>query len=180
MSFQRTRRALALRPVSSLKHVVDITTALVGTGQIVTDLAIQKDSPSTSSVNQVHTGSHIKAIFLNVQAILTVTVTTGFPSIYFYILKNPSNEIVPLNMAGDTVGSNQRRKFVIHQEMLMLSKNSADNFPRTMFKGVIKLPQRYQRFGDEDRLQIVAQFSGTVDGGATAQFCIQCIYKEFF
>lgn len=180
MSF-RNRRALGIRPVNSLKHVIDITTATIGpTGQIIVDLSRTFDAPVTSSPNQVHVGSAIKAIYLKIEAITTVTITTGFPSLYFYVIKNPANEINLGNMLPDAVGVNARRKFVIHQEMMMLSKNSADNFPRTMFKGVIVIPKSYQRQGVDDRIQIQVGWSNTVDAGAQAAVCIQSIYKEFF
>ncbi len=73
-----------------------------------------------------------------------------------------------------------RRKFVIHQEMKMMSKNSADNFPRTIFKGVVRIPKKYQRFGVDDRLELFMGWGSGVDGAATADICIQGIYKEFF
>jgi len=174
------RRALAIRPVNSVKHVVDVVTNALGTLIATVDLARVVDSPVFTAVDQIHVGSAIKAIFLNIQAITIVTVSTGKPSLYMYVLKNPANEINTTNMNPDQVGSNQRRKFVIHQEMLMLSKNSADNFPRTLFKGVVRIPQRYQRMGIDDRLQVVLGWSQSVDGGATADICLQSIYKEFY
>ncbi len=148
------------------------------------DIAVQTDSPSTSATNQVHTGSAIKAIFLKVEAVGAVA-SANIPRVYFYILKNPANEINVTNMAPDEVGSNARRKFVIHQEMMMMSQQASSagggdfTFPRTMFKGVVRLPKRYQRFGVDDRLQLVlANFNGETSG--TTRICMQSIYKEFF
>ncbi len=174
-------RALAFRPINSLKHVVDIISVAVGTSAITVDLAIQDDSPSTTVSNQVHTGSAIKAIYLRIEALTTVSgVPADRPSLYFYVLKNPANEINLLNMAPDAVGINQRRKFVIHQEMVMLSKDSSDTFPRTIFKGVILIPKKYQRMGVDDRLQVNIAWNGSVGGAIQADLCLQCIYKEFF
>ncbi len=175
----RMGRALALRPVNSVKHVIDVVGSVQGTATTTTDLAIAVDDPDTLQSNQVHYGSNIRAIYLKVEAITIVTVAaSGSPSIYIYTAKNPSNEIVLPNP--DQVGVNNARKWVFHQEMRMLSKNSADNFPRTIFEGVIRLPRKYQRMGIDDRLQLVVAWSQTVDGAATANFCVQCIYKEFF
>ncbi len=179
----RMSQALRLRPVNSLKHVVDIVSAAQGpgpTGSITVTFARAVNDPASSTTNECRIGCNIKAIYLSVEAITTVTVTTGQPSIYFYVLKNPANEINLTNMAPDQVGQNARRKFVIHQEMRMMSKNSADNFPRTIFKGVIRIPQRYQRFGVDDRLEMFMGWGVGVDGAATADICAQCIYKEFF
>jgi len=46
-----------------------------------------------------------------------------------------------------------------------------------LFKGVIMIPKSLQRFGLEDRLQVII---GHRTGEATQKtdFCLQCIYKE--
>jgi len=177
MSFRRNRRALAIRPVSSLKHIVDTSGAITAGVPSITDLMIQNDSPVTTVSNQVHTGSHVKAIYLKVEVHGAIAYA-GVGRIYFYVYKDPSSEIIAPGV--DNVGTSTRRKFVIHQEMLMISAQvDAASFPRTMFKGVILIPQRYQRFGDLDRLRFVI---GNAPGETTGQsdWCLQCIYKEFF
>ncbi len=178
MSFRRNRRALAIRPVSSLKHVVDTSGAVTAGVPSITDLIAQHDSPDTIQPARVHTGSHVKAIYLRVE-VHGVVGYAGVSRIYFFVYKDASSEIIaPLV---DAVGVSTRRKFVIHQEMMMITTQSAGNdaFPRTMFKGVILIPQRYQRFGDADRLRLVI---GNASGESSGQadWCQQCIYKEFF
>lgn len=167
---------MSLRPVNSQKHVVDVTTVVLGTAQSITDLIAAVDNPVSSQSNQVPTTSIVNSIYLRVEAITTTTVTSGRPSLYFYVIKNPGNELVLPNP--DEVGVKDVRKFIIHQEMIMMSANSADNFPRTVFKGVIKIPQRYHRFGFNDKLQLVAAWSQGVDAAAAADFCLQSIYKD--
>jgi len=179
MSFRRSRRALSIRPVSSLKHVIDTSGVVIAGANAVTDLAIQNDTPSTGLSNEVHTGSHIKAFFLNVQVAGAVNYG-GVPRVYFYIYKDPSSEIIAPPV--DAIGASTRRKFVIHQEMMMVSAQdpvATVTFPRTMFKGVVMLPKRYQRFGDADRLRFVIGNS-TGEATGSTRWCIQCIYKEFF
>ncbi len=151
MSFRRQKRALSLRPVSSLKHVIDTSGVVVAGAVAITELAIQTDSPSTASSNQVHIGSHVKSIYISVQIVGAVAYT-GVPRVYFVIFKNPGNQLS--NPVLDNIGTSTIRKYVIHQEMSMVAETTADGtaFPRTMFKGVVRLPPRYQRFGDLAKL----------------------------
>ena len=179
MSFRRNRRALAIRPVSSLKHVVDTSGAVTAGIAATTDLVIQHDDPATTFNNRVHTGAHVKAIFLSVQVVGT-TAYSGVPKVYFLVYKDPSGQI-PSPPVVDSVGVSAKRKFVIHQEMLMVTTQSTtnDGFPRTMFKGVILIPRRYSRFGDGDRLRFTIGNAPAEATGST-DWCLQCIYKEFF
>ncbi len=182
MSF-RNRRALSLRPVNRLKHVVDTSGSVVAGAVSVTELAIQTDSPSTSSVNQVHIGSHIKAIYLKVELSGSIAYG-GVPRVYFVVFKNPGNQLA--NPVLDAIGVSTIRKYVIHQEMTMVAQQTTSGagggdgtFPRTMFKGVIRIPPRYQRFGDLDKLEF---HIGNSPGEATGstRWCLQAIYQEFF
>ena len=60
------------------------------------------------------------------------------------VFKNPGGNLtVPAN---NTVGSNDNKKYVIHQEMVMLEQSISGN-PRTLFNGVIRIPRGYQRNG---------------------------------
>ncbi len=177
------RRALRNRPVNSLKHVIDIRSTVIAAVPVLTDVAIQNDSPSTAAVNQVHIGSSIKAIFLKVELVGTVPYG-GNGVVYMVVYKNPGNQ-VPAPIV-DTVGVSPRRKFVIHQEMTMVGIRSTAGagggdavFPRTMFKGVILLPKRYQRFGDDDRLVVVLG-NASAEATGRSDVCLQCIYKEYF
>lgn len=95
------------------------------------------------------------------------------------IFKNPGGNLV--NPFPANVGNNDNKKWVIHQEMIMITQNSADagSFPRTMFQGVIKIPRGYRRVGTNDNLSAlfsldIAETTGAVD------LCVQCIYKEYF
>ncbi len=177
----RMSRALALRPINSLKHVVDTSGVTTTGAPSTTELADQVDNPSTTASNQVHIGSAVKAIFLSVQIKGSIAYA-GTPRVYMLVYKNPGNQVpVP---DPSNIGISPRRKFVIHQEMMMVddvgpASSSATSFPRTMFKGVILIPKRYQRFGDGDKLTFVIQNSVGETTGQT-DWCIQCIYKEFF
>ena len=87
------------------------------------------------------------------------------------VWKNPgTNLAVP---APNTVGSNDNKRFVIHQEMIMTQKSDSGN-PRTLFNGVIAIPRGYRRMGPADKL--IATF---LSPGVNMDICLQCHYKEF-
>ncbi len=167
---------MALRPIVTIKHVIDTSGVLTLAVQSVTDLVETKDTPS-SFTNEVETGCKVRAVYLRVEAI-GVTAAAGVDQIYMYVFKNPGNRMILPN--ADAVGASDVKKYVIHQEMLMLSPfetGGTTSFPRTLFKGVVLIPRGYQRCGTEDRIQVVLQHS-TGESSQTSRFCIQSIYKE--
>ncbi len=144
--------------------------------QSVTDLVETKDTPS-SFTNEVETGCKVRAIYLRVEVVGKASAG-GVDNLYMYVFKNPGNRMILPN--ADQIGASDVKKYVMHQEMLMLNQRSTvDNvgFPRTMFKGVILIPRGYQRCGTEDRVQVVIQ-QRQGEATQTSEFCIQGIYKE--
>ncbi len=175
---QRLGRALALRPVNSIKHVVDTNGAISAAAVSTNDVMIAVDSPAyLANPNQIHQGATMKWIFLNVQ-IIQVVAAGGVDNIYLGVYKNVGNNTA-LAVNLDAVGTSDRKRFVIHQEMVMTGNvlTAAAAVPKTLFKGVIRIPKALQRFGLEDRLQVLISHR---TGEATQQtnFCLQCIYKE--
>ncbi len=162
-------RFTRLRPVNSIKHVVDTQGGLLVDTKVDSVLVIAKDAPATASVSQVLTGATVGSIFLNVQ--VGTTSSGALPNVYMYVLKNPGGNLAEVN--GNVVGASDIKKFVIHQEMIMTEKN-ATGIPRTLFKGVIRIPPRLKRFGTNDSL-ILSLYAP----GVTFDFCFQCIFKEF-
>lgn len=119
----------------------------------------------------------MKWFFLNVQVIQEI-VAGGVDNIYLAIYKNVGNNTAFVGNV-DTVGTSDLKRFVIHQEMVMTGTTFTRDaaVPKTLFKGVIRIPKSLQRFGSQDRLQVILSHR---TGEATQQtsFCLQCIYKE--
>ncbi len=158
-----------LHPVHSIKHVVDVQGGLTAGSRSTVVLADAVTTPNVQSTStDLEQGSTVNAIYLNVQ--VSAVGTAALANVYMYVIKNVGAQIALVN--GNVIGTSNIRKWVIHQEMTMTEKNTTA-IPRTLFKGVIKLPRSYKRFGIDDVLQIVL-FSPGVD----YEFCVQCIYKE--
>ncbi len=87
------------------------------------------------------------------------------------VYKNPGGNIGGFDPS--TVGSNDNKRFVIHQKMIMFQQVTNSN-PRTLFNGVIVIPKGYRRFAPNDVLELRFKAPGT-----SVNFCFQCHYKEF-
>ncbi len=99
------------------------------------------------------------------------TTSDVLANFYIHIAKNPGNNLTMPE--ANVVGASDNRKYIIHQEMVMLQGTNAGN-PRTVFKGVIVIPRGYRRNGIDDRLAL-RLFSP----GVAVNYCFQAIYKEF-
>ncbi len=176
---RQSGQGLRLRPVNSLKHIVETNGTVTAALQSVTDVINTIDAPVVGSPNSNHVGSTVHAIYLRVEVVGTIAAG-GVDNIYMGVFKNPANDLsIPVL---DLVGASDRRRFFIHQDMIMLTPLDVTNgvaFPRTLFKGVIRIPRGFKRNGLSDKLQVILQHrSGEVT--QTTRFCIECIYKEFY
>ncbi len=159
-----------LRPVNRIKHVVDFQAAIaLGTGGNHT-LIQSTDTPTLGATNSCQTGSTVNAIYLHVEVVNT-GVAGVLANAYLYVWKNPGGNLS--RPANNLVGSSDNKKYVIHQEMVMLQMVDNSN-PRTLFNGVIVIPRGYRRNGPNDILELQI-FSP----GVELNYCIQCHYKEF-
>jgi len=137
------------------------------------------DSPVLANTGEVLTGSTCGSIYLKVDAQNTVGFGTAIPRIYMSVQKNPGNVFAFTDPS--SVGDSDLKKYVIHQEMTMLSEitGTISGITRTVFQGVIIIPRGYKRNGTDDRLGVNFSHGGDAPAGAQTQICIQCIYKEF-
>ncbi len=168
MPFRR-QMGNSLRPVHRIKHVIDVQQGGVLAVQKNNILIIAKDAPVLANTTEVETGSKVNGIYLKVE--VSATTAAALANFYLLVWKNPGGNIAAFTP--NTVGANDNKRFVIHQEMVMLQKDATGN-PRTVFNGVIVLPRGYRRFGPNDELTLVL-FSP----GVNTDQCFQCHYKEF-
>ncbi len=165
------RRGMYLRPVNTVKHVIDQQDGIAIAAKSPTDIIRGKEQPVLANRAEVNVGAHVKSFFLNVQ--IAASSTAALANLYFIIYGNPGNNIGAGSIpAANAVGVSDFKKQVFHQEMLMTEKNTTA-FARTMFRGVIKIPRKFQRIGFEDAITI-----SFFAPGVTFDVCWQAIYKE--
>ncbi len=164
----------SLRPVHRIKHVVDAQNATTVGTVVAQDLVNAVDSPVLAQTDEVETGSTVNGIYLKVEAY--ATSGAALSNFYMIVYKNPGGNIS--NPVPNAVGANDNKRYVIHQEMVMLQREpttgSSGGNPRTIFNGVIVIPKGFKRFAINDRLILVV-----LTPGVTSDFCVQCHYKEF-
>ncbi len=165
-------RSMALRPIHRIKHVIDAEGTVDDSPNVVVPLALASDTPTLGSPTSVETGAKINGIYLHVEVLHTSG--TGRPNIYMTVVKNPGGNLS--NIPPDAVGINDDKRYVIHQEMILMSGDAGSGLPRPLFNGVIAIPKGYRRFGPNDSLQVHLR-TGNV--GVNADWCLQCHYKEF-
>jgi len=170
MVFRRRFQRNSLRPVNRIKHVVDQQFATAAGTPVDVTVAFASDTPDLATAAEVQTGSTINGFFASVEVVNT-GVAGVLANAYMYFYKNPGgNTTLP---AANVVGISDNKRFVIHQEMVMLQMVDNSN-PRTLFKGVIAIPRGYRRFAPNDTL-ICRIFSP----GVELTGCVQFHYKEF-
>ena len=163
-------RYSSLRPINRIKQVVDVEGGLVAGTQSNSAMITAVDSPVLANPGQIQTASKVNGFYLHLE--VSHTSGTGRPNIYLIIYKNPGNNITA--PAANAVGSDDNKRFVIHQEMLMMSGDAGNGLPRPLFNGVIVIPKGMRRFAPNDRLYI-----SILSPNVAADFCMQMHFKEF-
>ncbi len=174
MMVQVMGRFSRMHPVQRIKHVVDIQTAVPVNVIVTNNLVRAKDAPVIGQTDEVVTGSKVGSIFLTVEVVATEAATGKTPNFYLQVHKNPGGNLTFPD--GNKVGINDNKRFVIHQEMVMLQGENQVGNPRNVFKGVIRIPSGYQRMGPNDTLVLQLWIPST---GVAVNACAQCHYKEF-
>ncbi len=164
-------RGMALRPVNRIKHVVDTSGTITAGTQFNFALIRVSDTPNLSDTVEVQTGAKVNGIYLKVEVSPNETDAGAIPNVYLIVLKNPGDNITA--PTANIVGASDNKRFVIHQEMVMMN-NAAGGNPRILFNGVIAIPKGYRRFGPNDVLAI-----GVLSTAVNFALCVQCHYKEF-
>ncbi len=169
----RYRSRMALRPINRIKHVVDSTAIIAKAATNSTVIALATDTPTLAATDQVETGCKINGFYIRVEVASNDPIDIGaIPNCYLVIAKNPGGNItIP---TANAVGSNDNKRFVIHQEMTMIENKGQGSNPRTVFNGVVVVPKGMRRMGPTDKW-VVNVLCPQLD---TVQ-CYQFHYKEF-
>ncbi len=167
---RRSRTNSSIRPVNRIKHVTDKQGATALGVVDIQSIAVAVDNPTQAVTAQVAIGSKINGIYLRVEVVNT-GVTGVLANAYFMIVKNPGFNLTFPDP--NVVGANDNKKYVMHQEMVMLNMTDNGN-PRTLFNGVVVIPRGYRRMGPNDTIDV-----HIFSPGVELSFCTQAHYKEF-
>ncbi len=164
---------MALRPINRIKHVVD-SSATIGAGTTFAfAIANATDTPTLAVTNSVETGAKINGFYIRLEAASNEAIDLGaIPNFYMYVWKNPGGNLTRLNP--NTVGANDNKRFVIHQEMTMLENKGQGSNARTIFNGVVVVPKGVTRCGPNDVWEVVI-----LCPALNTAVCVQVHYKEF-
>ncbi len=167
------QRSQAMRPVNSIKHILDVEGALTGgigsTSLICT--AVPNVDTAVFQPGDVRVGSTVNGFFLSV----FIIGATGAPvngSANWYIAKRHSGQTLP---AAGATGTSDVRNQIIHEEKGLIGSGDGTAMA---FKGVIKVPKGIRRMREGDAWAISIRMPS--QGADDAQFCIKAIYKSYF
>ncbi len=167
------RRMNSLRPVQRIKHVLDSSSTLAAAATSATNLVKAVDAPVLANESEVVTGANVHGVYLKLEVASNEAIDLGaIPNVYMMVLKNPGGN---LSFPGpNAIGASDNKKYVIHQEMVMIENKGQGSNSRVLFNGVIVIPKLYRRFGPNDTLQL-----NILSPALNIVFCLQCHYKEF-
>ncbi len=166
-------RGMALRPINRIKHVIDSSATIPAATQTFFSLADTTDTPTLAAKNSVETGCKINGFYIRLEVASNEAIDLGaIPNVYMYVWKNPGNNLTA--PSASSVGSDDNKRFVIHQEMSMIENKGQGSNARTLFNGVVVVPKGMRRCGPDDKWTVEI-LSPQLDIAA----CMQAHFKEF-
>ncbi len=161
-----------MRPIiHSTKHYVQISLSPVTTASILTtDLVVGVAVSDKNTVSEVEEGASVKAIFVELWAIGSVS-DQFFTMI---ISKDPSNVGPPTIAEMAALGNWDNKKNILYTTQ-GLASNDGIAAPIPIIRQWFKIPKGKQRFslGDRIRLEVASR------GSATVTVCGFATYKEY-
>ncbi len=175
------RRAMALRPIDSVKHIVENSQVIPAlTNTVVFSITEGVDAYSLADVNGVPTGARVNGFYLSIFAISEGgELANEVPLFDWYVIHNPGTAwgvtFDPSNLpTPGATGSHINKRHIFHTEKGLTGGGDASLAGVPMvFKGVIAIPKRMQRMGQADRIQLC------VRSNFNTKFCAQAIYKHY-
>ncbi len=160
-------RGLGLRPINSVKNIVDSVNLGVAAGTNTTVTLAATVNDYTGGVTDVPIGAKLASVYLFVQIIPTL----GTANVDWYVAKGP-NAFFSANPVPGATGGNVGRKYILHEEKGIPGNAGDGAYPLT-FKGVIRVPKGRQRMAEGDQMKLVLR------GADIYNACVKCIYKFY-
>ncbi len=168
-------------PVVSIKHIVETNGILAATTNTVQSILKESvDAYSLADSNGVPTGSRTSSFYLSVYIISEGgEVANEVPLVDWYIIHSPSGIFAATFGTGSlptpgATGIHKNKRQIIHTEKGLSGGGNASLAGVPMiFKGVIRIPKRMQRAGEDDELLLCVRTN------FAAKICTQAIYKHY-
>ncbi len=158
-------------PIHSKKHYFQVSLTAVGTGtRVISQIAVAVEGTSADLVNEVVEGSLIKAVYVEMWGI--GSVSDQFFTACIIKLEGGFGTPSVANLAA--LGDYTNKKNILYTTQ-GLASNDGIAGPYPLFKGWIKIPKGKQRFGLGDQLIWVLSSRGS----ATITECGFMTYKEY-
>jgi len=165
MPMRMGRRALSLRPVRSVKEIVDGVFLNVAAG-VTTDFAVvQSVNDYTGGIGTCPIGAHVKSIYIEASY---NGPTGGQARMDWFIGKSPGNNLT-LPIPGAT-GGDDNRKWIFHESKGMMPSEEGGIAKKS---GWIRVPPKMQRMGEDDRILI------RIGASSVYSWCGKTIYKWY-
>ncbi len=166
---RRRPRTGGIPLIHSTKNVVNQTLGVSASTNLVINLVNAIDTPVITNANNVLRSCTIKSVFLEFWYYGTAAGDTN--NIFdMYVIKNPGNNLTVPDPG--TVGTSNEKKYVFREWKGLAGNKALGGYPYN-WKGRLRIPKPYQRFGQDDRLVLV------VRSATAGNFCHTTIYKWF-
>ncbi len=170
----RTKRSLRI------KHVVDTSSIMAaGTNTILQPSIEGVDAYQLSDVNGCPTGSTVNGFYMSFFAITEGgEIASEIPLVDWYAIHNPGDAFGTTFDANNlptpgTTGLHKNKRFIIHEEKGLAGGGDVSLAGVPMvFKGVISIPRKWRRIGQDDTFQIVGR------ANFNTKFCIKTVYHH--
>ncbi len=138
------------------------------------------DTYSLADADGVPTGSKVNGVFFSIFIYMEGgEIANEVPLADWYMLHNPGNAFAQTFDANNlptpgATGIHKNKRFIIHTEKGLAGGGNVSLAGVPMvFKGVIVIPRKWRRIGEDDRLLVAIRTN------FNAKVCCQTIYKHF-
>ncbi len=160
-------------PVTSRKHIFQISQATVAQAAVVTTNFIQAIEGSRSAPQHVAEGAVVKACYVEFWVSQDSASVVG--SYTIILAKNPGNSNIPSTANLAALHDYDNKKNILFTAQGLLTPNDGGQVP--VIRGWYKIPKGKQRMGLNDTMLITIR-----NNNATAidiNFCGLVLYKEY-
>ncbi len=159
------RRGLGLRPINSVKNIVDQTSLAVAAGVTTSWLVGQTVNAYAGAVSDIPIGAKVHSVYCFIQ----VQPQAAQGVCDFYFVKRPAGVVLPVPAV---TGGDPARKYILHEEKGIPGIFNNGASPLT-FRGVIRIPKGRQRMAEGDDIRVQIRCSTAHDA------CAKFIYKFY-